>query len=119
MVGHMVVPGVGDGRSPSSLNPNAYAMLREGNYPGGQPFDGVVVTDDLSGMRAITDLMPTPEAVRHAIAAGADQALWSSGAGLREAIDGTVAAVEAGEIPPARIDDAARRVQQQLIAGPR
>ena len=118
MVGHMVVPGVSDGQSPSSLTPNAYRILRTGDYPGGQPFDGVAVTDDLSGMRAITDLMPTPVAVRHAIAAGADQALWSSGAGLREAIDGTVAAVEAGEIPPQRIDDAARRVQQQLIDGP-
>lgn len=119
MVGHMVVPGVGDGSSPSSLNPNAYRMLRDGNYPGGEPFDGVAVTDDLSGMRAITDLMPTPEAARNAIAAGADQALWSSGEGLGEAIDRTVAAVEKGEIPPERIDAAARRVQQQLIDGPR
>lgn len=114
MVGHMVVPGVGEENTPSSLNPNAYRMLRTGDYPGGQPFNGVAVTDDLSGMRAITDLMPTPDAVRSAIAAGADQALWSSGDGLRESIDGTVAAVEAGQIPAARIDKAARRVQQLL-----
>lgn len=119
MVGHIVVPGVGDGKSPSSLNPNVYRMLRTGDYPGGAPFEGVAVTDDLSGMRAVTDLMPTPDPVRSAIAAGADQALWSSGDGLREAIDGTVAAVEAGEIPAARIDEAARRVQLQLIDGPR
>ena len=114
MVGHMVVPGAGDTNTPSSLNPNTYRMLRTGDYPGGQPFNGVAITDDLSGMRAITDHMPTPVAVRRAIAAGADQALWSSGAGLRESIDATVAAVNAGEIPVERIDDAARRVQQQL-----
>nr|VDG64238.1 beta-N-acetylhexosaminidase [Streptococcus thermophilus] len=115
MVGHMVVPGLGDGRTPSSLNPAAYRMLRQGNYPGGKPFSGVAVTDDLSGMRAITDLMPTPEAVRRAIAAGADQALWSSGSDLGAAIDVTVAAVERGEIPVERVNAAAVRVQQQFI----
>lgn len=119
MVGHMVVPGVGEDNTPSSLNPNAYRMLRTGDYPGGQPFNGVAVTDDLSGMRAVTDLMPTPVAVRRAIAAGADQALWSSGEGLHETIEGTVAAVETGEIPVARIDEAARRVQLQFDRGPR
>ncbi len=119
MVGHMVVPGVGDPKTPSSLNPDAYRLLRTGDYPGGQPFEGVAITDDLSGMRAITDLMPTPVAVRRAIAAGADQALWSSGKDLKEAIDGTVAAVDKGEIPVSRIDDSARRVQQQLKAGSR
>lgn len=115
MVGHMVVPGVGDGQTASSLNPNAYRMLREGNYPGGTPFTGVAVTDDLSGMRAITDHTPTPVAVRQAIEAGADQALWSSGADLGVAIDGIVAGVESGEIPRTRIDEAALRVQQQFI----
>lgn len=119
MVGHMVVPGVGDPKTPSSLNPDAYRLLRTGDYPGGQPFEGVAITDDLSGMRAITDLMPTPVAVCRAIAAGADQALWSSGKDLKEAIDGTVAAVDKGEIPVSRIDDSARRVQQQLKAGSR
>lgn len=114
MVGHMIVPGMGD--VPSSLNPEVYRLLRTGHYPGGQPFNGVAVTDDLSGMRAITDYMATPEAVRRAIAAGADQALWSSGNDLALAIDGTVAAVERGEIPRARIDEAAVRVQQQLIS---
>lgn len=114
MVGHMVVPGAGDADTPSSLNPNTYRMLRTGDYPGGQPFNGVAITDDLSGMRAITDHMPTPVAVRRAIAAGADQALWSSGEGLRESVDGIVAAVEKGEIPLARIDEAALRVQLQM-----
>lgn len=115
MMGHMVVPGLGDGRSPSSLDPAAYELLRSGDYPGGLPFDGVVYTDDLSGMRAITDLMSTPEAVRAALAAGADRALWSTAPDLAEAIDLVDAAVTAGEIPVERIDDAALRVQRQLL----
>ncbi|WP_234947729.1 glycoside hydrolase family 3 N-terminal domain-containing protein [Corynebacterium sp. CNCTC7651] len=125
MMGHMIVPGLvpagwnpadfGVG-IPSSLNPEAYRILREGDYPGGVPYDGPVVTDDLSGMRGILDYAPTPEAVKRAIGAGADQALWSSGADLPHIIDVVVAAVEAGEIPMERIDEAAVRVQRQLIS---
>lgn len=115
MVGHMVVPGVGEDDIPASLNPAIYELLRSGDYPGGSPFHGVAVTDDLSGMRAITDHMSTPEAVRRAIAAGADQALWSSGTDLPAAIDGVVAAVNNGDIPEERITTAATRVQQQFI----
>ena len=115
MVGHMAVPGVGEDDIPASLNPAIYELLRSGDYPGGSPFHGVAVTDDLSGMRAITDHMSTPEAVRRAIAAGADQALWSSGTDLPAAIDGVVAAVNNGDIPEERITTAATRVQQQFI----
>lgn len=115
MMGHMIVPGLGAEGVPSSLNPEAYRMLREGDYPGGVPFDGVVITDDLSGMRGILDYAPTPEAVKRAIAAGADQALWSTGTDLPGIIDGVTAAVETGEIPLARVDEAATRVQQLLI----
>ncbi|WP_235840675.1 glycoside hydrolase family 3 N-terminal domain-containing protein [Corynebacterium liangguodongii] len=116
MMGHVIVPGLGGGDVPSSLNPEAYRILREGDYPGGVPFDGVIVTDDLSGMRGITDYRPTPDAVRDAIASGADQALWSSGADIPLIIDGVTAAVLAGAIPAERIDAAAERTQRQLIA---
>ena len=115
MMGHMIVPGMGPEGVPSSLNPEAYRILREGDYPGGAPFDGVVVTDDLSGMRGILDYAPTPQAVKLAIAAGADQALWSSGADIPHVIDVVVAAVESGELPEARVDEAAVRAQQQLL----
>ena len=115
MMGHMIVPGLGAEGVPSSLNPEAYRILRDGDYPGGAPFDGVVVTDDLSGMRGILDYRPTPEAVKGAIASGADQALWSSGADVPYIIDLVTAAVASGEIPAWRIDTAAVRTQQQLI----
>ena len=116
MMGHMIVPGLGPEGVPSSMNPEAYRLLRTGDYPGGVPFDGVVVTDDLSGMRGILDYAPTRDAVARAIGSGADQALWSTGADLPQIIDHVVWCVGAGYIPEARIDEAATRVQQQLIS---
>ena len=115
MVGHMVVPGLGDGVTPSSLDPAVYGLLRSGDYPGGQPFDGVVYTDDLTGMRAITDRYSLPQAVVAAVRAGADRPLFSTGGGLVAAIDALDAAVGNGEIPAARLDAAAHRVQLQLL----
>lgn len=98
MVGHMIVPGLGDPTLPGSLNPATYQLLRQGNYPGGSPFNGPVITDDLSGMKAISDLMSTPEAVRRALIAGADQALWSSGDHLEECINAVLESVGTGEL---------------------
>ncbi|WP_288832793.1 glycoside hydrolase family 3 N-terminal domain-containing protein [uncultured Corynebacterium sp.] len=115
MMGHMIVPGLGPDGVPSSLNAEAYRVLRAGDYPGGAPYDGVIVTDDLSGMRGILDYAPTPEAVKRAIAAGADQALWSAGTDVAGIIDAVTAAAASGEIPLERIDDAAVRTQQQLL----
>lgn len=114
MVGHMIVPGLGE-HVPASLNPEVYRVLREGDYPGGQPFHGLTYTDDLSGMRAITDAMSLPEAVARALAAGADQALWSSGAEIGPAVDAVQHALAQGEISPEAVDAAAQRVQLQLV----
>ena len=115
MMGHMIVPGLGPDGVPSSMNPDTYRLLRTGDYPGGVPFEGAVVTDDLSGMRGILDYAPTRDAVARAIGSGADQALWSSGADLPGIIDHIVWCVHNGYIPEARVDEAATRVQQQLI----
>lgn len=115
MVGHMVVPGLGDGVTPSSLDPAVYRLLRSGDYPGGQPFDGVVYTDDLTGMRAITDHYSLPQAVVAAVRAGADRPLFSTGSELVAAIDALDAAVGNGEIPAERLDEAAHRVHLQLL----
>lgn len=116
MVGHMVVPGLGDESLPSSLDPAVYQLLRSGDYPQGVPFNGIAYTDDLSGMAAVTDLMSTPEAVAASIAAGADQPLWSSDEPLAGVIDTVLAAVENGTIPEERIHEAAERIQTQFVA---
>lgn len=114
MVGHMIVPGLG-AEAPASLNPEVYRVLREGDYPGGQPFHGLTYTDDLSGMRAITDAMSLPEAVARALAAGADQALWSSGTEIGPAVDAVQRSLAEGHISPEAVDSAAHRVQLQLV----
>lgn len=114
MVGHMVVPGLGDGQTPSTLEPAAYDLLRSGTYPGGVPFDGLIYTDDLSGMRAITDRHPLPAAVALALGAGADQALFSNVTDFPAVIDAVMAAINTGQISAAQITASAERVQHQL-----
>ncbi|QPK80426.1 glycoside hydrolase family 3 protein [Corynebacterium lizhenjunii] len=106
MVGHMVVPGLGDGTTPASLNPHAYGLLR--NHDG---FRNLAYTDDLTGMRAITDHYTPAQAVVAAIAAGADQALWSTAVDIDSVIDQVVAAVEEGRIHPQRFAAAVERVR--------
>ncbi|MBW4718181.1 glycoside hydrolase family 3 N-terminal domain-containing protein [Saccharothrix obliqua] len=104
MVGHIDVPGLTGGR-PATLSSEAYALLR-----GEFGFAGPVMTDDLGAMRAVTDLVDLPEAVRLALASGADLALWSSGGRTGEVLDHLEAAVASGSLPATRVDEAARRV---------
>lgn len=79
MMGHMIVPELGE-PIPTSINPAAYQLLRSGQYGQNAPtFSGVVTTDDLTGMRAITNHHTPEQAVVAAIAAGADRALAASG----------------------------------------
>ncbi|MDQ3886725.1 MAG: glycoside hydrolase family 3 protein, partial [Actinomycetota bacterium] len=67
MVGHLDVPGLTEPGTPASISPAALALLRDGFG-----FDGLVVSDDLGVMRAITDRLDLPEAVRTSLAAGVD-----------------------------------------------
>ncbi|BBY98992.1 beta-glucosidase [Mycolicibacterium fallax] len=102
MVGHMAVPGLTGGQQ-SSLSPAAYGLLRQ------MGFGGAVFTDDLSSMQAISDVYPVPEAVLKALAAGADVALWVTTAEVPAVLDRLEAAVNSGELPQARVDEALRR----------
>ncbi len=104
MVGHLDVPGLTDGL-PTSLTPAAYALLR-GDYR----FDGLVVTDDLGAMKAITDRFDLPQAVTTALSAGADQALWSSGGDVGPVLTALDAALAGGRLDAAANDRAVVRV---------
>ncbi|MEO6089331.1 MAG: glycoside hydrolase family 3 N-terminal domain-containing protein, partial [Umezawaea sp.] len=104
MVGHLDVPGLTDG-GPATLSPAAYRLLRD-DYR----FDGLVMTDDLGAMKAVTNLVDLPEAVRQALAAGADVALWSSGGRVGEVLDGLEAAMANGGLTKERVTDALHRV---------
>ena len=80
MMGHLVVPGLGD--EPASLNPRAYQLAREE-----LGFEGTIYTDDLGGMASISDSFSVPEAVAAALAAGADMPLWSTDEDINAVID--------------------------------
>ncbi|WP_035010232.1 glycoside hydrolase family 3 N-terminal domain-containing protein [Corynebacterium jeikeium] len=112
MVGHVEVPGLGE-PLPSSVNPAAYKLLREGGYgpkhdaPG---FDGVIYTDDLTGMKAVTDRYPGPEAAVAALEAGADVALAAAGAvEIPDVVEAIRVAIDDGRIPEDRVRDSVNR----------
>ncbi len=108
MVGHLDVPGLTDGL-PTSLTPATYRLLRD-DYG----FDGLVVTDDLGAMKAVTGRFALPEAVLRALSAGADSALWSSGAqdaaGIAPVLDLLEKALADGRLDPPANDRAVARV---------
>ena len=108
MLGHLQVPGL-TGSDPASLSPAAYNLLRSGGY-GGPPFGGVVFTDDLSSMAAINARYGVSEAVLRALQAGADVALWVTTAEVPAVLDRLEQAVNAGELPQQRVDDAVAKV---------
>lgn len=114
MVGHLQVPGL-TGSDPASLSPAAYALLRSGNY-GGQPFNGPVFTDDLSGMRAITDRFGVAEAALRSLQAGADVALWLSTGEVPAVLDRLEKALDAGELSMSSVDASVLRLA--AVKGP-
>ena len=117
MVGHMQVPGL-TGSDPASLSPDAYGLLRSGNY-GGPPFGGLVLTDDLSSMGAINQRYSVSDAVLRALQAGADVALWVTTDEVPAVLDRLEKALADGELTPARVDDSVLRVAAAKGPNPR
>jgi beta-N-acetylhexosaminidase len=103
MTGHLVIPEWGD--APATLNPRAVQVLRDE-----LGFTGAIITDGLDMKAVGGDL--AQGSVR-ALVAGVD-ALCLGGEpldddGLQWLIDSIVTAVESGELPLARLEEAARR----------
>jgi len=117
MVGHMEVPGL-TGSEPASLSPQAYGLLRSGDY-GGPPFGGVVFTDDLSSMKAISDRFGVPDAVLRALQAGADVALWVTTGEVPAVLDRLEKAVTAGELSLPRVNDSVTKLAAMKGPSPR
>ncbi|MDN5913740.1 MAG: glycoside hydrolase family 3 protein, partial [Pseudonocardia sp.] len=115
MVGHLNVPGLTTGRSaggtsmgtdvPASLEPAVYQLLRE-KYR----FDGVVMTDDLGAMKAITDRFGLAASTTKALEAGADIALFSNVTTIAPLLDAAQGALDTGRISAADNDRAVARV---------
>ncbi|NLX36467.1 MAG: hypothetical protein GXY68_07260 [Chloroflexi bacterium] len=111
MTAHLLVPAIDDDPTrPATLSPQVVTGLLRQELG----YEGVIVSDAM-GMRAITGLLPLPEAAVRAVQAGVD-VLSFGGEGLRsplvqgEVHQRLVAAVQNGEIAPERIDEAALRV---------
>ena len=104
MVGHLDVAGLTDGL-PTSLTPATYRLLRE-DYG----FDGLVLTDDLGAMKAVTGTYELPEAVERALVSGADVALWSTGGNVVPLLDELERSLAAGHIDAADNDLAVQRM---------
>lgn len=104
MMGHLDVPGLTEPGVPSSLSPAALRLLRE-DYG----FDGVVFTDDLGGMGAVTQRFGELEASRMALTAGVDMVLIGRG-DLGGLVDHLEQAVVAGTLPEARVNESVVRI---------
>lgn len=114
MVGHLAFTAVDP--SPASLSPTWHAIARDD-----LGFEGVIVSDDLgmlldSGVPAYSDLVTLTVA---SLNAGTDLALLMRGADpatLSAVIDGVTAAVESGNLPAERLQEAATRVVALRLA---
>ena len=104
MVGHLDVKGL-TSTVPSSLEPAVYSLLRD-RYG----FDGLVMTDDLGAMKAITDRFGLAASTTRALSAGADVALFSNVTQVGPLLDAAEAALRDGKIKPADNDRAVARV---------
>lgn len=110
MVGHLDVPGLTTPGVPASISPEVMTLLREGAGYGAAPFDGVIFTDDLSGMAAITERLSIEQAVEAALVAGVDNALWISTDAVGQVLDQLEQAVAAGRLPMERVDASVLRM---------
>jgi beta-glucosidase-like glycosyl hydrolase len=108
MVAHLEVPDLTTDQ-PTSLTPAAYELLRNGRY-GGPAFNGLIFTDDLSSMKAITAHFGVADAVLRALQAGADVALWTSTNQVPAVLDRLEQAVNDNELDQSRVEDALRHV---------
>ncbi|MDQ3761290.1 MAG: glycoside hydrolase family 3 protein [Actinomycetota bacterium] len=105
MVGHLDVPGLTAPGVPASISPAALGLLRDE-----LGYQELVISDDLGAMRAISDRVDLPEAVRQTLAAGVDMALWTTPARLGEVLDHLEQAVASGTLPQRRVDEAVLHV---------
>lgn len=117
MVGHLDVPGLTAPNQPTSISPAAMSLLRDGIGYGAAPFNGLIFTDDLSGMQAMTNLLSVPDAVTAALVAGADVALWITTAEVPAVLDRLEQAVASGELPLQRVDASMTRVARAKGVG--
>ncbi|MRH86551.1 glycoside hydrolase family 3 protein [Nocardia sp. SYP-A9097] len=118
MVGHLDVPGLTEPGKPASISKEAMALLRNGTGYDAAPFDGVIFTDDLGGMAAITARMSIEDAVEAALVAGADNALWITTDAVPQVLDRLEQAVRADRLPGSQVDASVLRMAKYKGTAP-
>lgn len=118
MVGHLDVPGLTTPNVPASISPEAMKLLRTGTGYNAAPFDGVIFTDDLSGMKAITSRLDIEDAVEAALVAGADNALWITTNDLSKVLDQLEQAVKSNRLPESQVDASVLRMARLKGSAP-
>jgi beta-N-acetylhexosaminidase len=103
MMGSAVIPDLTDGE-PAGLSPAAVDLLRTD-----LGFDGVVMTDSLSGA-AVSSSYDLPEAAELALIAGVDMVLWDSSGEIEAIVTRLDEAIAAGRLSEDRINEAVARV---------
>lgn len=105
MVGHIAAPALGTGETPASLSHSVVTELLREELLAGE--DVLVITDSLA-MGAVTEQYSPGEAAIEAFLAGNDMLLMP--AGLEEAFDAVLGAVQEGRIPEERLDESVARI---------
>jgi len=108
MTAHVAMPALSGDRLPATISPLLLTQLLRHEFG----FDGLILTDELEGMRAVSSFGVGRAAV-DAIKAGADMVFVAFSPGMQmEARQALLKAVRAGEISPARLDEALAHVQR-------
>jgi beta-N-acetylhexosaminidase len=103
MMGSAVIPDLTDGE-PAGLSAPAVGLLRTD-----LGFDGVVMTDSLSGA-AVSSRYSLPEAAELALIAGVDMVLWDSSGEIEAIVTRLQEAIAAGRLTEDRINEAVARI---------
>lgn len=107
MSAHVVVPALDAEERPATLSePILTGLLRDE-----MGYDGLLFSDAIDVMKAITDHWPKEKALVEAVRAGIDVLCYAESFGEHEALlNLLVRAVQNGELPQQRLEEAARRV---------
>ena len=106
VVGNVTVPGLSSKAGlPATLDPAAYTYLRQQ-----LGFHGLIITAELSQHDVIARQYGTAKATIAALAAGADMVMLDHPGFLEDLLAQLAAAVASGQLPQARVRDAAAHV---------
>ncbi len=106
MVTHVMIPTV-DQDLPSSLSP----AIVDGTLRQELGFQGVVITDDVFHMAALSSRYPGPQAAVLAVKAGSDEIIGPANpTEVRETKDALTQAISSGELTKDRIDLSVQRI---------